>query len=143
VNVIHRRDEFRAAKSIVDKAAAVPNIEFMMDTVILKAIGDGIIDTVVTENVKTKEQSVFTAQEGENFGVFVFVGMRPQTAVFDGIIEMERGYILTDEKMRTNVPGVFAAGDVRKKSLRQVVTATADGAIAAVEAEDYILVTSC
>ncbi|MDR1272843.1 MAG: FAD-dependent oxidoreductase, partial [Clostridiales Family XIII bacterium] len=143
VTVVHRRDEFRAAKSIVDKAAKIPNIEFLMDTVIVKAVGDGMIETVVTENVKTGEQQVFTAREGENFGVFVFVGMKPQTDIFKGVVDMEGGYIVTDEKMRTNVPGVFAAGDVRKKSLRQVVTATADGAIAAVEAEAYIVETGC
>jgi len=72
------------------------------------------------------------------FGLFGFIGLLPNSGLFEGKLDMENGYILTDEDMRTSIPGVFAAGDIRKKSLRQVVTAAADGAIAAMQAEHYI-----
>ena len=94
---------------------------------------------MVVENVKTKEQTEVKADEEDGtFGVFVFIGFRPQSSVFEGKVEMENGYIVTDADMKTNVEGVYAAGDIRVKSLRQVVTAAADGAIAAVQAGKYI-----
>ena len=94
---------------------------------------------MVVKNVKTGELTEIVADEEDGtFGIFVFIGFRPTSALFEGKVAMENGYILTDEDMRTNVPGVFAVGDIRKKSLRQVVTAAADGAIAAVQAGKYI-----
>ncbi|MEG0190597.1 MAG: FAD-dependent oxidoreductase, partial [Lachnospiraceae bacterium] len=72
------------------------------------------------------------------FGIFGFIGTVPNSSLFEGVLDMERGYIKTDDDMRTNIPGVYAAGDIRVKSLRQVVTAAADGAIAAMQAEKYI-----
>ena len=77
-------------------------------------------------------------EDDMTFGVFVFIGYEPKTKIFEGILNIENGYIATDENMKTNIDGVFAAGDIRVKSLRQVVTAAADGAIAAVQAEKYI-----
>jgi len=139
VTIIHRRDELRAAKSIQEKAFKNEKIDFMWDTVVTEFKGDGILESMVVKNVKTgEEREIFADEEDGTFGVFVFVGYSPATKLFEGIIEMENGYIKTDEDMRTNIPGVFAAGDNRVKSLRQVVTATADGAIAAVQAEKYI-----
>jgi thioredoxin reductase (NADPH) len=139
VTIIHRRDEFRAAKSIVDHAKKTENIEFMLGKVVKEVGGDGLLQKVTVEDVKTGEETLIEAEEGQNFGFFVFVGMKPQTELFEGLLEMdEKHYIITDENMHTNIPGVFAAGDVRRKKLRQVVTATADGAIAAIEAEVYI-----
>ncbi|MDR0854688.1 MAG: thioredoxin-disulfide reductase [Clostridiales Family XIII bacterium] len=139
VTIIHRRSEFRAAKSIVEHAAKVPNIEFKTGTVVRELSGDGLLQKITLEEVETGKETTIEAAAGENFGFFVFVGMKPQTELFTGIIEMdERQYIITDENMHTNISGVFAAGDVRRKRLRQVVTATADGAIAAIEAEVYI-----
>ena len=94
---------------------------------------------MVVENVKTKELTEVTADEEDGtFGVFVFIGFKPESEVFQGKVEMEKGYIVTDPDMKTSVDGVFAAGDIRVKSLRQVVTAAADGAIAAVQAGKYI-----
>lgn len=139
VTVIHRRDQLRAAKSIQEKAFANDRIEFMWDSVVKELKGDGLLESMVVENVKTKVQREIVADEEDGtFGVFVFIGLKPQSEVFCGKIEMENGYIKTDENMRTNVPGVFAAGDIRDKALRQVVTAVADGAIAAVCADKYI-----
>ena len=139
VTIIHRRDELRAAKSIQDKAFKNPKIKFMWDTVVKELRGDGILNTMVVENVKTGEQTTIVADEEDmTFGVFGFIGYIPKTDIFKDILTLDHGYIVTDEDMKTNIDGVFAAGDVRVKSLRQVVTAAADGAIAAVQAEKYI-----
>ncbi|MDD2574124.1 MAG: thioredoxin-disulfide reductase [Bacillota bacterium] len=134
VTVIHRRDQLRAAKSIQEKAFANDKIDFIWDSVVTEIKGDGIVESVVVKNVKTNVLS-----EVETDGVFMFVGYDPVSELFKGMVNMdERGYIITDENMSTSVEGVFAAGDVRVKSLRQVVTAASDGAIAAVRAEHYI-----
>lgn len=139
VTVIHRRDELRAAKSIQEKAFANPKMNFMWNSVVKDLKGDGVLSEMVVENTKTGERSTVKADpEDGMFGVFVFIGFRPKSELFEGILHMEKGYILTDDDMKTNIPGVFAAGDIRKKSLRQVVTATADGAIAAVQAGKYL-----
>jgi len=139
VTIIHRRDELRAAKSIQEKAFNNDKIEFMWDTVVEEIKGDGIVESMVVRNVKTGETTEIVADEEDGtFGIFPFIGFIPATGLFEGKVELEDGYIVTDEDMKTNIPGVFAAGDVRVKSLRQVVTATADGAIAAVQAEKYI-----
>lgn len=139
VTIIHRRDALRAAKSIQEKAFANEKVDFMWDSVVKELKGDGLLESMVVENVKTGELTeVMADQEDGTFGVFVFIGFRPQSEVFQGKVEMENGYIITDDDMKTSVAGVFAAGDIRKKSLRQVVTAAADGAIAAVQAGKYI-----
>lgn len=139
VTIIHRRDALRAAKSIQEKAFANPKIGFLWDSVVVELKGDGILESMVVKNVKTGELTEIVANEEDGtFGVFCFIGYVPNTALFEGKLEMDHGYIVTDQDMRTNIPGVFAAGDVRVKSLRQVVTAAADGAIAAVQANKYI-----
>ena len=140
VTIVHRRDSLRAAKSIQDKAFANPKIDFKWDSVIKEIKGDGIVESVVFENIKTGELSEFFAdEEFGTFGIFVFTGYDPQTELFKGTIDMNKiGYFVTNQNMETNVPGVFAAGDCREKVLRQVVTATADGAIAAIMAEKYV-----
>lgn len=139
VTIVHRRDELRAAKSIQEKAFKNEKMNFMWDSVITEVKGDGILESMIVKNVKTgEEKEIFADEDDGTFGVFVFVGYNPATKLFDGIIDMENGYIKTDDDMKTNIPGIFAAGDNRVKSLRQVVTATADGAIAAVQAEKYI-----
>ena len=139
VTVIHRRDELRAAKSIQEKAFANPKLFFMWDSVVTELKGDGILESMVVKNVKTgEEREILAPEEDGTFGVFVFIGFVPNSTLFEGKIDMENGYVLTDDDMKTNIPGVFAAGDVRKKSLRQVVTAAADGAIAATQAYHYI-----
>ena len=139
VTIIHRRDELRAAKSIQEKAFANPKLHFMWDTVVDEVDGDEILSKMVVRNTKTGELTTIEADEDDGlFGLFGFIGLLPNTGLYEGMVEMENGYIKTDDDMRTNLPGVFAAGDLRVKSLRQVVTAAADGAIAAMQAEKYI-----
>ncbi len=140
VTVIHRREELRAAKSIQEKAFANPKIDFIYNTAVEKIAGDGIVEEITIKNLKTGEEKVIKADEEDGtFGVFVMVGYIPQTDIFKGKVEMdERGYLLGDVNMKTNIEGVFVAGDCRQKPLRQVVTATADGAIATISAEKYI-----
>ena len=139
VTIIHRRDELRAAKSIQEKAFRNPKLFFMWDSVVEEVNGDELLNTMIVKNVKTGELTTVEADEEDGlFGLFGFIGMIPNSGLFEGIIDMERGYIKTDDNMRTNIPGVYAAGDIRVKSLRQVVTAAADGAIAAMQCEKYI-----
>ena len=137
VTIIHRRDELRAAKSIQEKAFKNPKLFFMWDSVVEELEGDDILQAMYVKNVKTGEVTKVEADpEDGMFGLFGFIGTVPNTKIFEGVIDMdERGYIKTDADMHTNIPGVYAAGDVRVKSLRQVVTAAADGAIAAVQVE--------
>ena len=139
VTIIHRRDELRAAKSIQEKAFKNEKLAFMWNSVIKEIRGEGLVNSMIVENTKTGEQTEIVADEEDGiFGIFVFIGFKPATAVFEGKVNMERGYIVTDQEMRTNVPGVYAAGDCRVKELRQVITAASDGAIAAWQAARYI-----
>ena len=139
VTIIHRRDELRAAKSIQEKAFANPKIAFMWDTVVDEVCGDELMDSMIVKNVKTGELTRIEADPDDGiFGLFGFIGYNPNSALLEGQVELNNGYIVTDEEMRTNIPGVFAAGDIRVKSLRQVITAAADGAIAAVQCEKYL-----
>lgn len=139
VTIIHRRNELRAAKSIQEKAFKNPKLHFMWDTVVTRVDGDELLSSMTVKNVKTGELTTINADEEDGlFGLFGFIGYNPNSQLFEGMLDMENGYIKTDENMHTNIPGVFAAGDIRVKSLRQVVTAAADGAIAAMQAEHYI-----
>lgn len=139
VTIIHRRNELRAAKSIQEKAFKNPKLHFMWDTVVTRVDGDELLSSMTVKNVKTGELTTIEADEDDGlFGLFGFIGYNPNSQLFEGMLDMENGYIKTDENMHTNIPGVFAAGDIRVKSLRQVVTAAADGAIAAMQAEHYI-----
>ena len=139
VTIIHRRDQLRAAKSIQEKAFRNEKIAFLWDSVVEEVGGEELLERMVIRNVKTGELTTVQADPDDGlFGLFVFIGMSPNSELFEGMLNMDRGYIKTDEDMRTNIPGVFAAGDIRVKSLRQVITAAADGAIAAVQAEKYL-----
>ncbi|AOT72411.1 thioredoxin-disulfide reductase [Geosporobacter ferrireducens] len=140
VTIVHRRDELRAAKSIQEKAFKNPKIDFLWNTTITEIKGDGVVESVVFKNLVTNEVNEYNASEEDGtFGIFVFVGYKPLSDLYQGQITLDSvGYIPTDDNMKTNIAGVFAAGDIRVKSLRQVVTAVADGAIAAVQAEKYI-----
>ena len=139
VTIIHRRNELRAAKSIQEKAFKNPKLFFMWDTVVDSVEGDGMLQAMTVKNTKTGELTRIEADpEDGMFGLFGFVGYNPNSAMFEGILDLENGYIKTDENMHTNIEGVYAAGDIRVKSLRQVVTAAADGAIAAMQAEHFL-----
>lgn len=135
VTIIHRRDELRAAKAIQEKAFKNDKIDFMWDSVVEEIGGEDMLQWMNVKNVKTGEiTKVEAAEEDGLFGLFGFIGTIPNSDLFD-VEKDERGYIKTDDDMHTNIDGVYAVGDVRIKSLRQVVTAAADGAIAAVQIE--------
>ena len=139
VTLVHRRDELRAAKSIQEKAFANPKMAFMWNTTIEEIKGDGVVTSMIVKDTKTGETREIEADEEDGtFGIFVFVGFDPKSQLFEGKLEMENRYIVTDKYMHTSVPGVFAAGDVIVKHLRQVVTACGDGAVAATEAQHYV-----
>ena len=123
VTLVHRRDELRAAKSIQEKAFANPKMAFMWNTTIEEIKGDGVVTSMIVKDTKTGETREIEADEEDGtFGIFVFVGFDPKSQLFEGKLEMENRYIVTDKYMHTSVPGVFAAGDVIVKHLRQVVT---------------------
>lgn len=125
LHIIHRRDKFRAQKALVDKMLS-KNVQPIYDTVVKSINGSAKVESVTLENVKTKEETTLPAD-----AVFIFTGIQPQTDLVDMLAKDECGYIKTDENMETSMPGLFAAGDVRSKPFRQVVTAVNDGAIAA------------
>jgi thioredoxin reductase (NADPH) len=135
VTIVHRRDKLRAQKILQDRAFANEKISFIWNTTIKEIKGtDGKVSSVTLTNVETGEDTNYPTD-----GVFVYVGMLPLTKPFTGLgITNETGYIETDDLMATKVPGIFAAGDVREKTLRQVVTATGDGSIAAQAAQHYV-----
>ena len=139
VTIIHRRDRLRAVKSLQDKAFSNEKMSFLWDSEIESLDGQDVLQTIRLRNVKTGEISEITADQDDGMmGLFIFVGLDPNSGLLEGKLPLERGYIKTDENMHTEIPGVFAAGDIRVKSLRQIVTAAADGAIAAMEAERYL-----
>lgn len=134
VFIVHRRDQLRATKIVQDRAMQNPRIEFIWHSVVEEIIGDSTVIGVRIKDVRTGE-----IRELPVDGVFIYIGYRPNSHLVRELVELdERGYVLTDANMKTSYPGLFAAGDVRQKSLRQVVTAVADGAIAAVSAEKYL-----
>ncbi|GEB33318.1 thioredoxin-disulfide reductase [Brevibacillus parabrevis] len=134
VTIVHRRDQFRAQKILQKRAFENEKIEVIWDSAVKEIRGEGKVQSVLLENTKTGEQSEFATD-----GVFIYVGMDPLTESVRSLgITNDAGYIVTDEKMYTKVKGVFAAGDVREKMLRQVVTATGDGSIAAQSAQHYV-----
>ena len=134
VYLIHRRDEFRAAKSLVKKARETDNIEFILDSVVEKIDGENKVRSI---NIRSKKGATIKTLEVD--GVFFAVGMQPVTAFVDKNIEMnEAGYIIAGEDCATNIPGAYAAGDIRTKQLRQIITAAADGANAVTSVEKYI-----
>lgn len=139
VTIIAREPEFTCSKMIAERVLAHPKIEVKFNTEILEAGGDKVLRYARFINNKTGETWTYEANPGETFGIFVFAGYIPQTSEYAEQLRVDDyGYILTDENMRTNIDGVYAAGDVRAKELRQLVTAVADGAIAATRAEKYI-----
>ena len=132
VTIVHRRNEFRAQKALVDKMLKA-GVKPVYDSVVKQINGQNKVSGITLENVKTGEQS-----ELECDAVFIFAGMAPQTDLVDMIKKDISGYIMTDENMQTSIPGLYAAGDVRSKPFRQIVTAVSDGAIAANAAKEFI-----
>lgn len=136
VTVLVRGDDFSCAKSIADTVKAHKNISVLNNSVVIKVDGETYLKTITYKNIKTDQ--LFTYEADDGFGVFVFAGYSPNTDIFKNLIDIdENGYIITDSTQKTSVDGVYGAGDVCIKSLRQVVTATGDGALAATELEKY------
>jgi thioredoxin reductase (NADPH) len=134
VYLIHRRNALRAEKIIQERAFRNEKIKILWDTVVTKILGESGVEGVELRNVKTREVQTLKVR-----GVFFYVGLKPNTEFLRGIVKMdEQGYVITGDDMATSAPGIFAAGDVRQKLLRQVTTAVGDGATAAFAAERYI-----
>lgn len=135
VYVIHRRDNFRAAKSLTERLMELENVEIIWDTVVEEIKGEEMVSSILIENKKTGQK-----EEKKVDGVFIAVGIEPNSAEFKNFVEQdESGYIKSDETGKTDKAGVFVAGDVRTKMLRQIVTAVSDGANAVTSAEKYLL----
>ncbi len=135
VYLIHRRDEFRGAKSLVSRTKKNPRIEIMLDTIPLRVVGSSTVEGLEVQNKVTGETKILEDVEG----VFMFVGNNPNTALIKDFVDVDaQGYVLANADMSTKTPGLFAIGDMIQKPLRQAVTAASDGAIAAISAEHYI-----
>jgi thioredoxin reductase (NADPH) len=134
VTVIHRRDTLRASKIMQDRAFKNPKISFIWDTDVIEVLGDDAVTGLRLRNVKTGEESVLPVQ-----GLFLAIGHEPNTGLFKGVIDMDqKGYIVPVEYTMTNIPGVFAAGDVTDHRYRQAVTAAGDGCRAAIDLERWL-----
>ncbi|MGB9788044.1 MAG: thioredoxin-disulfide reductase [Dictyoglomus turgidum] len=134
VTIIHRRDTLRAEKITQQRAFSNPKIKFLWSHVVKAIEGEKKVERLVLEDLKTGETKIFPVD-----GVFIYVGLIPNTELFKDILNLDpNGFIITDEKMHTSMPGIYAAGDVRSKILRQIVTAVADGAIAGMEASKFL-----
>ena len=133
VYLIHRRDSFRGAKVLEDKVRAAENIELVLDSTVEEIRGEGQLKSILVKNKKSGAETELAID-----GLFIAVGIVPESKSFPFLKTDERGYVLADETCETNVPGVYAAGDVRKKQLRQVITAVADGANAVESAVRYL-----
>jgi len=134
VYIIHRRDQLRATKALQEKAFSQPKIELVWNTVVHEIVGDKMLRSLRLRNVKSGESSNLEVD-----GIFVAVGLKPNSQIFSQLVTLdEMGFIVTDELMRTSVPGIFAAGDIRHNSIRQVITAAGDGAAAASSAFKYL-----
>lgn len=139
VTIIQNLAELTADAIAIEQVKANEKIHYVYNSVVDSLEGDGIVEAITIRNTETNETTRFDADEEDGLiGIFSFIGYLPQSKIFENIVEMERGYIKTDEKMATNVPGVYAAGDVRVKNVRQVVTASGDGCTAAVAIEKYL-----
>ena len=133
VIIVHRKSQFRAQKSLANRVLSNSKIQVIFNSSVLSIQGNEKIEFVEIQNLQDN-----SVQKIQTDGVFIFVGMIPQTELFENLEKDENGYIITDEKMQTSQKGIFCAGDVRSKSFRQIVTATSDGAIASHSASEYI-----
>lgn len=134
VRIIHRRDELRASEILQNRASRNPKIEFIWDTVVEEILGENVVKGVRTRNVKTGEEATL-----ETDGVFIFIGHYPNSSIFAGQLEMdEAGYLLTDERMTTSMPGIFAAGEIQDPIWRQIATSVGQGTAAAMSATRWL-----
>ncbi len=134
VTIIHRRDELRASKLLQKRAFSNPKIRFVWDTVVTEIVGEDTVNQLRLKNVKTGEESEMPTE-----GIFIFIGHIPNTELYQGQLEMdEQGYLIVDRYMQTNIPGVYAAGEVADSHFRQVITSAGMGAAAAMQAIHFL-----
>ena len=133
VKIVHRRNRFRAVQSIVEQAEKTPGITFVFDTIATRINGSSSVESITLKNVKTGQE-----WDEKTDGVFVFIGLDPNTEFVDTDIMDDSQYIITDDRMKTSIPGMFAAGDVRSETFRQIICAASDGARAANYAGEYV-----
>ena len=138
VTIIHRREGLRASQTVIDRCKDNEKISFLLNYTVEEIKGDSEVKELVLKNTQTNELKTIKNDDDSPIGVFVYIGNVPQTDLFKGQVELENGYIPTDEDMKTNVKGVFAVGDTRVKKIRQMVTAASDGCIASEMANKYI-----
>ena len=139
VTILIRGDDFTCAQSTANAARNHEKITVLTDIQVLEAAGDTELRLLRYQNTKTNEITEYRAPEGDTFGIFVFAGYEPETELVRGIVELDKqGYVITDRQQRTSAEGVYAAGDVCVKDLRQAATAVGDGALAATELEHYV-----
>ena len=135
VYLIHRRHELRAAKILQERLFSLDNVEIVWDHVAKEIKGEGQVNTLAVENVKDNSRTDLAVD-----GVFIAVGIKPNSELFQGIVDTdEKGYIIAGEDCKTSVDGIFAAGDIRTKMLRQIITAAADGANSVTASQNYLL----
>lgn len=134
VYLIHRRDSLRAADSLQKKLMSMENVEILWNCEVKEIQGEDMVEKILVYHNQDDSQSVLEVN-----GVFIAVGIQPNTELYQGLVEMdERGYVLADESCKTSADGIYAAGDIRKKALRQIITAVADGANAVTSAQNYL-----
>ena len=139
VHILVRKDDFSCAASVAEAAKNHPKITVLYNTEVEEVLGDNSLRAIRYRNNRTGESAEYRDPKGDNIGVFVFAGYAPATKLVQGLADLNpQGYVLTDANMKTSVDGLYAAGDVREKQLRQVVTAVGDGALAATELEKYV-----
>lgn len=138
VNIIHRREGLRASQTVIDRCKENEKINFLLNYTVNEIKGDTEVKELILKNTKTGGLESVKNDDNSPIGVFIYIGNIPQTDLFKDQINLENGYIPTDEDMKTNVKGVFAVGDTRVKKIRQMVTATSDGCIASEMANKYI-----
>jgi thioredoxin reductase (NADPH) len=134
VEVVHRRDQLRAGPTLEGRTMRNEKINFIWDTVVTEVLGESAVEAVRLRNVKTGEEKVHPTK-----GVFVYIGHTPNTALFEGQLDMDaQGYLIVDNRLHTNIPGIFAAGEVHDRFFRQVITSAGFGCIAGMEAEKFL-----
>lgn len=134
VYIIHRRDQFRASRSAVSKLQSLENVTILWDSVVERINGDDKVESIDVKNVKTDEKTTYELE-----GIFIAVGYSPNSEIYKKVVATDEwGYIIAGENCETNIPGIYAAGDIRTKELRQIITAASDGANAITAVEKYL-----
>lgn len=141
VTILNRYNELKCNKYIKEKCQRIKNISVINNVEIEELIGEEVLNKIKIRDINSNKEIILSCdnEEDELIGLFVFIGLIPQTSLVDGVLDLDKkGYIITNEDMRTNVEGVYAIGDCKSKKLRQIITASSDGAIAAMDCERYI-----